>query len=49
MLRSMINWKKNKGREPQVTEIIYQTFENTEIIGALSVEMKRMRTMRELF
>ena len=48
MLRSMINWK-NKGREPQVMETIYQTFENTEIIGALSVEMKRMRTMRELF
>lgn len=41
----MINWRKDRGREPQVREIIYQTFENTEIIGALSVGMKRIRTM----
>lgn len=45
MLRSMINWRMDRGREPQVREITYQTFENTEIIGALSVGMKRTRTM----
>lgn len=38
------NWRKHKGRETK-DQGDYQTLENTEIIGALSVGMKRMRTM----
>lgn len=39
----MTNWGRIGEEKPQIRKIIYQTFENTEITGALSVRMKRMR------
>lgn len=42
-LRSMTNQGRIGEEKPQIRKIIYQTFENTEITGALSVRMKRMR------